>query len=99
MNIYYPSLGVSVKTPSHKYGGKLEGLCGDCNRDPLNDITLADGTLATNEDDLATSWLFDLPGQDKESCKNIPAKKCQVLPVENDPCVQLLDSNRYGQVR
>lgn len=25
VSVYYPSLGVSVKAPSHKYGGKMEG--------------------------------------------------------------------------
>lgn len=87
-----------MKAPSNKYGGKLEGLCGDCNKDPYNDMTKPDGNTAKDVSDLASSWLFDLPGQSKETCENIPVKVCDELPPGQDPCLQILDETRFGQV-
>lgn len=99
ISVYFPSLGVSVKAPSHKYAGKLEGLCGDCNKDPENDWRMPDGVPAKDQEELGPSWLYDkLPGMTKENCENKPRELCEVLSVEEDPCMQLLDSSRYAQV-
>lgn len=98
MNVYYPSLGTAVKSPSHKYSGKLEGLCGDCNKDPSNDLTTPKGKLIKDVDEFATSWLYEgIIGQSKESCENKPKPKCD-LTVHNDPCLILRDAGRFGQV-
>lgn len=98
MNIYYPSLGTAVKAPSQKYAGKLEGLCGDCNKDPRNDLMTSDGLLTDNVDDFAVSWLYDrIPGQTKETCSNQPKQVCE-LNIKDDPCLVLLDTERFGQV-
>ncbi|KAL1513261.1 hypothetical protein ABEB36_002690 [Hypothenemus hampei] len=105
VSVYYPSLGVSVKVPSHKYGGKLEGLCGDCNKNPDDDIRY--GAFAKHSpdenpkdiNDFALSWLYEnLPGgQSPQTCQNLPEEKCPELPLHEDPCSQLLDENKFGQ--
>lgn len=100
MSVYYPSLGISVKAPSHKYKGKLEGLCGDCNGDMQDDIKKPDGKKPENTDDFALSWLYEnLPGgQSREECHNEPEEKCEDVSEESDPCMQMLDVHKFGQV-
>ncbi|KAF7276957.1 hypothetical protein GWI33_009615, partial [Rhynchophorus ferrugineus] len=99
VSVYYPSLGVSVKAPSHKYGGKLEGLCGDCNKNPADDIRKPNGGKPRDIDDFALSWLYEhLPGgQDREQCHNLEEEICIDLPPEEDPCAQILDATKFGQ--
>lgn len=100
VSVYFPSLGVSMKAPSHKYGDKLEGLCGDCNRNPDDDFVTPAGNRPNDAEDFALSWLYEnLPGgQSKESCANKPEEECEPLPVDEDPCIQLVDIDRFGQV-
>lgn len=91
-------MGTAVKSPSHKYGGKLEGLCGDCNKDNKNDLMMPNHKLAEDEDELAASWLYDgIIGQSEETCANKPKPSCD-RSIENDPCLILRDSGRFGQV-
>ncbi|XP_017781781.1 PREDICTED: hemocytin [Nicrophorus vespilloides] len=98
VSIYFPSLGVSVKAPSHRYGGKLEGLCGDCNKDPENDMRTPEGLVTTDADVLGPSWFYDkLPGMTRETCSNLPKEECTEMDVNDDPCVQLVDIERYAQ--
>lgn len=100
VSVYFPSLGVSIKAPSHKYSEKLEGLCGECNRNPDDDMRTPSGSYPDDVEEFALSWLYEnLPGgQSKENCKNQPEEKCEPIPVESDPCIQLVDVNRFGQV-
>lgn len=100
VSVYFPSLGISVKAPSHKYGDSLEGLCGDCNRNPDDDFVTPAGNQPADVEEFALSWLYEnLPGgQSKEDCRNKPDEKCESLPVDEDPCVQLVDVDRFGQV-
>lgn len=99
--MYYPSLGVSVKAPSHRYGGQLEGLCGDCNEDAEDDIKTPDGKKPKDINEFALSWLYEnLPGgQTKEQCNNLKEEECPPLPANQDPCIQLVDINKFGQVK
>lgn len=91
---------MSVKAPSHKYGAKLEGLCGNCNGDLEDDIRTPKGNKPKDTNDFALSWLYeDLPGgQSREQCENKPEEECPPLPPDSDPCVQLVDINKFGQV-
>lgn len=100
VSVYYPSLGVSVKAPSHKYGAKLEGLCGNCNGDLEDDIRTPKGKKPKDTNDFALSWLYaDLPGgQSREQCENKPEEECPLLAPDSDPCMQLVDFNKFGQV-
>lgn len=99
VSVYFPSLGVSVKAPSHKYGDSLEGLCGDCNRNPDDDLVTPAGIQEGDVEEFALSWLYEnLPGgQSKEGCRNKPEEKCESFPIDDDPCVQLVDIDRFGQ--
>ncbi|RZC42307.1 hemocytin, partial [Asbolus verrucosus] len=97
VSVYYPSLGVSVKAPSHKYNGKLEGLCGNCDGDPLDDLRTSSGNVTEDIDEFVLSWLYDkIPGQSKEICAN-KHEECVPLPKESDPCNQILDYSTFGQ--
>lgn len=96
--MYYPSLGTAVKAPSHKYSGKLEGLCGDCNHNPKNDFRLPNGKLTEDPDKFAVGWLYDgIIGQTPETCANKPKPMCD-FSVADDPCLILRDAGRFGQV-
>lgn len=53
---YHPTLGASLKVPSHTYGAKMEGICGDCDRNPDNDNIAPDGLLLGQEDLFLESW-------------------------------------------
>lgn len=99
VSVYYPSLGVSVKAPSHKYGGRMEGLCGDCNGDTEDDYKKPSSETPKDINDFANSWLYEnLPGgQSKEQCENKPEEKCKEIPADGDPCAQLNDTNKFGQ--
>lgn len=98
VNVYYPSLGTSVKSPSHKYKGKLEGLCGDCNKDVTNDLAMPNGKIAEDVDKLAISWLFEgVIGQNTNVCSNKQKPQCD-FNIDNDPCLILRDAGRFGQV-
>jgi von Willebrand factor len=98
VSVYYPSLGTSIKAPSQKYGGKLEGLCGDCDHNPYDDLRTPSGAIINDTDEFALSWLYDkLPGgQSKEMCANKP-EDCSPLPKKSDPCNLILDYKTFGQ--
>lgn len=100
VSVYFPSLGVSVKAPSHKYGGHLEGLCGNCNRIPNDDWQTPKGEVINDAEELGLSWLYErLPGgQTREGCSNKPVETCEALALDDNPCVQLVDVFRFGQV-
>lgn len=100
VNVYYPSLGTSIKVPSHKYKGKLEGLCGDCNKGATTtkDFKMPNGKFAQDTDEFALSWLYDdIFGQSPETCANKPKPRCD-FTIDNNPCLILRDSGRFGQV-
>lgn len=91
---------MSVKAPSHKYQDHLEGLCGNCNENPYDDFRVPKGNVIDDTEEFGLSWLYDkLPGgQDRNSCSNKPVVECEPLPIHEDPCVQLVDISRFGQV-
>lgn len=97
MTIKYGSLATSLKVPSRKYAGKMEGLCGDCNNNKKNDLTLNTGEITTDSEEFALNWLYtQIPGMVPEACKPPPA--CKELPPEDDPCRQILDYDTFHQV-
>nr|CAH7739498.1 unnamed protein product [Callosobruchus chinensis] len=99
VSVYFPSLGVSVKAPSHKYRSRLEGLCGNCNSDPEDDMRTPQGDRVEDGEELGLSWLYEhLPGgQTREQCAPPKQEECAPLPPTDDPCVQLVDVNKFGQ--
>lgn len=88
---YYPTLGASVKLPSHTYAGKIEGLCGNCNRIKTDDKRKRDGSIPETLEEFTHSWLSG----DARQCYRENLKDCEA-PEEN-PCQVLLDEERFGQ--
>lgn len=89
-----------MKAPSLRYSGKLEGLCGNCNGDKEDDANGPNGEPILDVEEFGLSWLYDkLPGgQTREQCLNVQEEICEPLPPESDPCAQLVDISKYGQV-
>lgn len=42
---YQPNFAFSLSVPSHIFGGAVEGLCGNCNEDPEDDLKQQDGKV------------------------------------------------------
>lgn len=70
---YHPTLGASLKVPSHTYGGKMEGICGDCDRNPENDNKAPDGLPLRQEDLFVDSW------RKPEADKNCVGEEVRIL--------------------
>ncbi|XP_030375562.1 hemocytin [Scaptodrosophila lebanonensis] len=95
----------SLGVPSIKYGRKMEGLCGDCNDDPQNDLqpNIAKRprvkTLALS--DVIRSWQADEPklGLSSMEClsEEVPKVHCKSLPPEKDPCLQFFNEDMFGK--
>lgn len=100
----FDDLSFSIKIPSVKYGGLVEGLCGNCNGDQSDDLVVnpkhADKIKSNNLNDILESWVADEPALNlKEKCvgETVVADECLPLPPDRDPCLQLLDANIFGQ--
>lgn len=91
LTAYYPTLGASVKLPSHTYAGKIEGLCGNCNRKNTDDLHKPDGSEPETLEEFTHSWLSG----DATQCYREKIKECE--EPEHDPCLILLDAERFGQ--
>ncbi|KAI8490125.1 hypothetical protein Bbelb_321950 [Branchiostoma belcheri] len=49
--------GFDILVPSSIYYDRTEGLCGPCNHDGSDDLTTSQGTIETNSDVFALSWM------------------------------------------
>ncbi|XP_078657650.1 uncharacterized protein LOC144903401 isoform X6 [Branchiostoma floridae x Branchiostoma belcheri] len=49
--------GFDILVPSSVYYDRTEGLCGPCNHDGSDDLTTSQGTIETNSDVFALSWM------------------------------------------
>lgn len=98
VTIKYESLAVSVKVPSRKYGGKMEGLCGDCNNNRKNDLTLSNGDITTDSDKFVSNWLHTELGISPEACLPPPPPVCEGLSPDEDPCRQILEYETFREV-
>lgn len=103
VSVMCDELSFSIRLPSIKYGGKLEGLCGDCNGNPEDDLKLNPKykmqVLDNNVNTIIESWLSDEPAlKVEEKCMNAEQLKgCVPPPPENDPCQRILDQSIFGQ--
>lgn len=104
VNTIFDDLSFSIKIPSIKYGSNVEGLCGNCNGDPSDDLKVNpkhSDKVKTNElNDILQTWLAEEPTLNLTQKCVTKAKiedECIPLPPEMDPCLQLLDSNTFGQ--
>lgn len=104
VNALFNDLSFSIKLPSVKYGSKLEGLCGDCNGNPNDDLKPNPKYKSSlkSEDlyDILQTWLSDEPSLPKEeNCvsEEKSTLDCIPLPPESDPCLAILDEATFGQ--
>lgn len=104
VNALFDDLSFSIKIPSVKYGSNVEGLCGNCNGDPSDDLKpnpkRLDKVKSSDLNEILQTWLADEPALNlKEKCLSETkiTEECVPLPPDNDPCLQLLDSNTFGQ--
>lgn len=104
VSVLYAGFEFAIKVPSFKYGGKMEGLCGNCNGNATDDLQpnpkhAADIT-STELQSVLQTWLADEPAlnlTEKCSGKAEPLQQCVRRPADQDPCLQLLDASIYGQ--
>lgn len=89
-----------------KYANKMEGICGNCNGNPDDDIitnpaatNLPEGTSPVKS--FALSWLADEPklalNEDKDTCYVDDETNCLPLPPETDPCLKMTDEDIFGK--
>lgn len=83
----------------------MEGLCGNCNRNPDDDMTPNPKKKTQIKDvkdplkAFALSWLADEPklGINEQICHVDDETQCLPLPPETDPCFKILDQNIFGK--
>ncbi|XP_031619378.1 hemocytin isoform X2 [Contarinia nasturtii] len=104
VNTIFDDLSFSIKIPSAKYSNSVEGLCGNCNGDPSDDLKPnpkhLDKVKSNNLNDILQTWLADEPALNlKEKCisETKISEVCVPLPPNDDPCLQLLDQKTFGQ--
>lgn len=104
ISILYVGFEFSIKIPSFKYGGKVEGLCGNCNGNANDDLQPnpkhATSINSTDLKDTLQTWLADEPALNlTEKCitKAEPIQQCARPPSGQDSCLQLLDASIFGQ--
>lgn len=96
-------LSFSIRVPSIKYGSKLEGLCGDCNGNPSDDLRpnpkYKEKMASDAVQDIVRTWLSDEPRLGKENecvSEEKTMENCVPLPPDEDPCVAILSPETFG---
>lgn len=100
----FNDLSFSIKIPSVKYSNNVEGLCGNCNGDPSDDLKPnpkhLDKIKSNDLTEILETWVADEPALNlKEKCASETkiVEECVPLPPDSDPCLQLLDPNIFGR--
>lgn len=102
----FPRFSLQIKVPSVKYANKMEGICGNCNGNPDDDMIT--NPAATNLPfgasplkSFAMSWLAEEPklelAESKDTCFIDDEANCLPLPPETDPCFKILDEDIFGK--
>lgn len=103
VNVMCDELSFSIRLPSIKYGGKLEGLCGDCDGSQGNDLKWNSQNKTQNSNstvkDIIDSWVADEPALNitQKCVKSEQMKDCVPPPANNDPCLAILDQSIFGK--
>lgn len=100
----FADLSFSIRVPSIKYGSKLEGICGDCNGNPHDDLKINPKYSKKIQNDslngIIQTWLSDEPAlklEEKCISHENSLTDCIPLPAESDPCLGILDQNIFGK--
>lgn len=85
----------------------MEGICGNCNGNPDDDLTRNPKSnyslplTNTEMQNFALSWLADEPKlslkENKETCHVDEETDCLPLPPETDPCFKILDDDVFAK--
>lgn len=84
----------------------MEGLCGNCNGNPEDDMVTNPAATNLPQDasptkQFALSWLADEPklalNERKDKCYVDDETNCLPLPPETDPCFKILDDAVFGK--
>lgn len=100
----FDDMAFSIKVPSLKYGHKMEGLCGDCNGKPDDDLKrnpkVSKKIKTDSMNDIIQTWLAadepKLPKEDECLTEEVSETDCIPLPPEKDPCFEILDQEIFG---
>uniref|UniRef100_A0A1I8NWB1 Hemocytin n=1 Tax=Stomoxys calcitrans TaxID=35570 RepID=A0A1I8NWB1_STOCA len=96
----------SLGVPSIKYGSKMEGLCGDCDGNPDNDLLPNPAKKKGRKPskdlvDVINSWKAEEPklGLELDECLSEVqvTEECLPLPPEKDPCMLMFDESIFGK--
>ena len=101
MTYHLHSFGFTVRVPSQTYLNRTQGLCGNCNDDPKDDMRRSDGSLVTDPDHFGASWLTKRPldgASNERHCRPHPDRpKCKPMEPAKDPCRKLIDGQVFRQ--
>nr|XP_014086275.2 hemocytin [Bactrocera oleae] len=106
LRVSYDDMVYTLSVPSIKYSGKMEGLCGDCDNNPKNDLleNPAKKKAPTPNKELAVvlqSWKAEEPklGNELQICSSeiITENECEPPPPEKDVCLMLYNQELFGQ--
>lgn len=103
MSYYFYNYGFKVRAPSHLYLNKTEGLCGNCNGIPDDDMQLPNKMLADDSNQFGLAWLVsnllkESPLGDEDQCMVNEQPNCDIPAPENDPCFKIIDSDVFKVV-
>lgn len=90
-------MAFSVKIPPILHRSAVEGLCGQC-AGPLETEDKEMTEMDIKKYRAPASVLKKLDIQEDE-CMEKPKEKCWPPPPNEDPCLKILDQNRFGKVR
>ncbi|XP_071447163.1 hemocytin-like [Hetaerina americana] len=100
VSFYFENFAFVIRLPSQLYVNKTEGLCGNCNKNKMDDMKTSKGVVTDDADDFGLSWLVDLPpelgGEEDKECKVAVIPECPPLPPDDDPCLHLMDKEKFG---
>lgn len=85
----------------------MEGICGNCNGNPDDDLqinlekysTIPDADKNSETKNFALSWLADEPklGMNELKCHVDEETDCLPLPPDTDPCFKIFDETLFGK--
>lgn len=100
----FADMAFTIRVPSIKYGAKMEGLCGDCNGNPSDDLRAnpkaKKPAKSDSVRDVIQTWLADEPKLPKEQqciSQDEAENSCIALNPDQDPCFEILDEKTFGR--
>ncbi|XP_059615285.1 hemocytin [Phlebotomus argentipes] len=98
----FEDMSFSLRVPSLKYGGKLEGLCGDCDGEDENDLVMNKEVAVVENptvQDIVMSWQSRNPALNlpDDECVSEERKEVECAQHDADPCMKLLELDVFAQ--